>query len=94
MANTGSMQAGLRAAEAQILVQQAAECSEAVSAAGGHRPAMPLEVVDDDAAAEMLLAAEAMLAANPGLEAAKCAKLEVGASIAHGMPAACPSSQQ
>ena len=73
------MQAGLRAAEAQLLSQRATERSEAVSAAAGERPAMPLEAADDIAAAETLLTAEAVLAANPALEAAKCARLEVGA---------------
>ena len=74
-------QAGLRAAEAQLLSQRAAERSEAVSAAAGERPAMPLEAADGAAAAEALLAAEAMLAANPALEAAKCARLEVHALV-------------
>jgi len=73
------MQAGIRAAEAQLLSQRATERSEAVSAAAGERAAMPLEAADDAAAAEALLAAEAMLAANPTLEAAKCARLEVHA---------------
>ncbi len=75
------MQAGLRAAEAQLLAQRATERSEEVSAAAGARPAMPLEAADVIAAAEELLAAEAMLAANPALEAAKCARLEVDALV-------------
>lgn len=71
------LQAGLEAGERLLSGVRAAASHDAAAAASGTRAALPREAPpDDDAAAENLLAAEAMLRANPRLEAAKCSRVE------------------
>ena len=66
-----------RAAATQLAQQQCTQAAQAAaSALRGERPALPRLPVAHDAAAEQLLAAEAMLQAQPSLEAAKCAHVE------------------
>ncbi len=57
--------------------QRSAAEQEGHAALCGERPALPLAAPDDEAAAEQLLSAEAMLQACPGLHDAKCAHVEV-----------------
>ena len=66
-----------RAAATQLAHQQRTQAAQAAaSALRGERPALLRLPVTHDAAAEQLLAAEAMLKAQPSLEAAKCAHVE------------------
>ncbi len=58
--------------------EQARTCEqEAASALHGERPPMPLAAPSDEAAAEQLLSARAMLQACPDMHAAICAYIEV-----------------
>lgn len=65
-------------AEAAALVQRQLQQADAEQAAAqaGTRPALTREAVPAEEAAVQLLAADAMLAANPGLHAARCARVE------------------
>lgn len=63
--------------------QRSAAEQDGRAALCGERPALPLAASNDDAAAELLLSAEAMLQACPGLHAAKCAHVEVDSPCLH-----------
>lgn len=65
-------------AAATMMEQQGKQCErEAAAALLGERPPLPLAAPSDQAAAEVLLSAEAMLLACPSLHAAACAHAEV-----------------
>ncbi|CAL8466826.1 g6362 [Coccomyxa elongata] len=76
--NPGSRaaKAGCGAAAKMAEQQRSVAEQEGGTALCGERPALPLAAPDDEAAAEQLLSAEAMLQACPGLHAAKCAHVE------------------
>ena len=70
-------QAGADVAAGQAATRQAAREHEAAAAALGLRRGLALNAMSHISAAELLLTADAMLAARPGMEAAKCARVEV-----------------
>ena len=70
-------QAGAEVAAGQAATRQAAREKEAAAAALGLRSGLTLDAMDHSSAAELLHTADAMLAACPGMEAAKCARVEV-----------------
>lgn len=67
---------GLAEAEAMLEAQQRERREEAAAAAAGARPGMPRRAVPEAEAAEHLYAAAQMLAANPGLQAARAGHVE------------------
>src|SRR5579875_2295223 len=70
-------QAGIKLAAKQAALQDSAQRLQAAAALRGDRPGLPVRGPPEAAAAEQLLSAQAMLAACPDLEAAKCAVVEV-----------------
>lgn len=69
-------QRGLADAGALAREQQQQEAAERAEAQRGSRPGLTREAVPEEDAAAQLYAAEQMLAANPGLQAARCAHVE------------------
>lgn len=68
---------GLEASRKLLAISQATASREAAAASSGERAGLSLELPTDEAAAAQLLAAEAMLKANPRLQSAKISLVEV-----------------
>ena len=71
------MQAGLGAAAKLAAELDEQSQREATAASAGRRPPLPQRTPPPEAAAEALLAADEMLTANPDLQAARAARVEV-----------------
>jgi hypothetical protein len=83
------VQAGAQAA-AQLAAQHA-EAAQQSAACDATRAPLPGRVPSPEAAAEVLLAADAMLAANPDMPAARLAHVEVRPAPDQWLPKACPN---
>ena len=71
------LQIGLARAQQQAHEAEAQVAREAAAALQGARPALARGPVSEEAAAQLLLTSQAMLQAQPDLQAAKCAHVEV-----------------